>query len=62
MIVSEKLHQNLRDYILFLFKKTFDFNKKKIISREKLEIQVIITIIVLTCSSKGFLIQAAVLV
>ena len=29
MIVSEKSHQNLSDYIQFLFKKRFEVDKKK---------------------------------
>ena len=36
MIVSEKLHQNLSDIIQFLFQKTFEFNRKKIISIEQI--------------------------
>ena len=37
MILSEKSHQNLSDYIQFLFKNIFKFNKKKwIISSEKI--------------------------
>ena len=28
MIVSEKFHQNMSDYIQFLFKNRFDFHKK----------------------------------
>ena len=33
MIVSEKSHQNLSEYIQFLFSKLFKFNKIWIISR-----------------------------
>ena len=36
MNVSEKSHQNLSDYIQFLFKKGFKLNIKSIISSEKL--------------------------
>ena len=36
MIVSEKSHQNLSDYIQFLFKKRYDLMKKGIISTEKM--------------------------
>ena len=35
MIVSEKSHQDLSDYIQFLFKKIVKFNKKRIIFSEK---------------------------
>ena len=33
MIVSEKLHQNISEYIQFLFRNIFKFNKNEIISR-----------------------------
>ena len=37
MFVSEKSHQNLSDFIQFLFKRRFELNKKKgIISSEKI--------------------------
>ena len=36
MIVSEKSHQNLSDYIPFSFKKGLKLNTKGIISREKI--------------------------
>ena len=36
MIVSEKSHQNLSDYIQFLFLKDLNLIKKKIISSEKM--------------------------
>ena len=36
MIVSEKSHQNLSDYFQFLFKKSFEVNKKGIIYSEKM--------------------------
>ena len=36
MIVSEKSHKNLSDYIQFLFKKKFILIKKQIISSEKI--------------------------
>ena len=35
MIVSEKSHQNLSDYIQFLFKKDLNLIRKGIISNEK---------------------------
>ena len=35
MIVSEKSHQNLLDYIQFLFKKYFELSKEGIIYGEK---------------------------
>ena len=35
-IVSEKSHQNLLDYMQFLFKKRFEVNKKGIMSDEKM--------------------------
>ena len=37
MIVSEKLHQNISDYIQFLFNKDLNLIKKGIISSEKNE-------------------------
>ena len=53
MIVSEKSHQNLLGYIEFSLKRKFDLIKKGIISTEKKrEIQVIITIIMLTRSTE----------
>ena len=36
MIVSEKSYQNLSDYIQFLFIRKFEYNKKGIISSEKM--------------------------
>ena len=36
IIVSETLHQNLSDYIQFLFKKGFKINKKKDFTGEKM--------------------------
>ena len=36
MIVSLKSHQHLSDYIQFSFKEKFEFNKKSIISGEKI--------------------------
>ena len=36
MIISEKSYQNLSDYIQFLLKKLLEFNKKGIISSEKI--------------------------
>ena len=36
MIASEKSHQNLSDYIQFLFKNRFEANKKQIISSKKM--------------------------
>ena len=48
MIVSEKSPRNLSDYIQFLFKIFFNLIKKGTISSEKLEIQLIMTIIMLT--------------
>ena len=36
MAASEISHQNLSDYIQFLFEKRFDVNKKGIISSEKM--------------------------
>ena len=52
MIVSEKLHQRLPDYIQFFFQ--IDLIKKGIISSEKnnKKIQVILTMIILTRSSE----------
>jgi len=53
MILSEKSHQKISDYIQFLFKqKVLNLIKKGIISREKSEIQVIISKIMLTRSSE----------
>ena len=37
MIVSEKSHKILSDYIKFLFKKIFEVNKRGIISSEKMK-------------------------
>ena len=37
MIASEKSHQNRSDYKQFLFKKTFEDNKKPIFSSEKMK-------------------------
>ena len=51
MIVSEKSHQNLSDYNQFLFKIWFTHNIKKwLFLVKKWEIQVIVTIIMLTRS------------
>ena len=36
MIVSEKLHQNLSDYIQFLSLQKFEINKKGITSSDKM--------------------------
>ena len=36
MIVSEKSHQNLSDYIQFLFRKDLNMRKEGIISNEKM--------------------------
>ena len=33
MIASEKSHQNITEYIQFLFRKIFKFNKNEIISK-----------------------------
>ena len=52
MIVSEKSHQNLTDYIQFLFKKRYGFNINKLFLMKKSEIQVIISMIWLTRSSE----------
>ena len=53
MIVSEKSHQNLSDYFQLFLNKRFEFNiKKRLILVKKLEIQVIISMIMLTHSSK----------
>ena len=53
MIVLKKSHQNLSDYMQFLFKKRrFELNKKwDFCLVKKLEIQEIIAIIMLTRSS-----------
>ena len=51
MIASKISHQNLSDYIPFLFKKRFQFNKKrKLFLVKKLKIQIIITMNMLTPS------------
>ena len=57
MIVSEKSHQNLSDYTQFIFKKRFEFNikKKELFLVKEWEIQVIITMIMLTRSSERIL-------
>ena len=53
MIVSEKSHQNLSDNIQFLFKKKIEFIKKQEwFLVKKLEIQVIISTIMLIRSSE----------
>ena len=56
MIVSEKSHQNLSAvYIQFLFRKRFEFNKElRLFLEKKREIQVIISMIMLTRSSEGY--------
>ena len=45
----------MSDYNQFSFKKRFGVNKKQITSRKKREIQVIIFMIVHTCSSESTL-------
>ena len=51
MIVSEKSHQNLSDYFQLFLNKRFEFNiKKRLILVKKLEIQVIISMLMLTRS------------
>ena len=50
MIVSEKSHKNISDYIQFLPKK-IEFNNKRNISSKKNEIQVIITMNMLIAHS-----------
>ena len=52
MTESEKSHQNILDYNQFLFKTRFEVNKKQIFLVKKLEIQVIVFMIIFTCSSK----------
>ena len=42
MKVSEKSHQNISDYIKFLFKKIFEVNKNRFILMKTLDIKVII--------------------
>ena len=51
MTASEKSHQNLLDYIHFLFKNRFELNKKGIIFSEKMKNSGSYTIM-LTRSSK----------
>ena len=48
MIVSEKWHQNLYDYIQFLFKKRFKVDKNRLFLVKKWDIQIIIFVIMLT--------------
>ena len=52
MIVSEKSYQNLSDYIQLLFKKYRKLIKKWLLLVKKWEIQVIISMIMLTRSSE----------
>ena len=53
MIVSKKFHQNLSNYIQFLFKKRFEFNKTMdYFWRKKLKIQIISSMIMLIRSSE----------
>ena len=53
MSVSEKSHTNLSGYIQFLFKKIFEFYKKgDFFAVKKGEIQIIITMIMITRSSE----------
>ena len=66
MLVSKKSHQNLSDYIQFLFKKRLEFNKERGLFLVKIwEIQVIIYIYIWLCSlilRRESLIQRAILV
>ena len=52
MIASEKPHQNLSDFNQFLFKEIFAVNKKQIFQVKNREIQVIVYMIMLICSSE----------
>ena len=50
MIVIDKSHQNVSDYIHFLSENYLNLIKKAIISSEKIKIRAIITMIMLTRS------------
>ena len=54
MIVSEKSYQNPSDYIHFLLKKLYTFKNNRLFLVKKWEIQVIITMIMLTPSETIF--------